>query len=215
MLSHSIFSLCTSSSSYPSRQKYTNPRTPANMSHSTQSVRPADCYCARLADHFPVSELTSLPQIITHSHPSHGRDDSIYAGQPNNSTAAAWTHLLSRTSSPSLRKLSLAISHKPAIAFYFNISTSELLRAGFDSSSAVRVKGGGYLASLGVYHQLHCLVRSLILLLLFSTCPADKSYRTNSATSSTSTHHPLLPQTYKPTSVLHPSPSPLLRPPNK
>lgn len=43
-------------------------------------------------------------------------------------------------------------------AFYFNISSGELAVANFSGDTAVRVKDGGYLASLGVYHELHCLV---------------------------------------------------------
>src|SRR5690242_6306173 len=46
-------------------------------------------------------------------------------------------------------------------AFYFNISEEEVVAAGFPTDGTVRVQEGGYLASLGVYHQLHCLVRQL------------------------------------------------------
>ncbi|KAF2443855.1 hypothetical protein P171DRAFT_474012 [Karstenula rhodostoma CBS 690.94] len=75
-------------------------------------------------------------QINTH-HAEHGVKNSDYQGAPSNATAAAWTTLLQ--------------------PFYFNVSASELSAADVSPTNAVRVKQGGYLASLGVYHELHCL----------------------------------------------------------
>lgn len=46
-----------------------------------------------------------------------------------------------------------------SIALYFNASKEEIELAGASPSKAVRVKSGGYIASLGVYHELHCLNR--------------------------------------------------------
>ncbi|KAJ4347897.1 uncharacterized protein N0V89_009269 [Didymosphaeria variabile] len=60
-----------------------------------------------------------------------------FQGAPSNVTREAWTALLQ--------------------PFYFNASSSELSTADVPSQTAVRVKNGGYLASLGVYHELHCL----------------------------------------------------------
>ncbi|KAF1973173.1 hypothetical protein BU23DRAFT_465640 [Bimuria novae-zelandiae CBS 107.79] len=62
---------------------------------------------------------------------------SEFQGPPNNVTGAAWTALLQ--------------------PFYFNISVDELSTADVSPSTAIQVKDGGFLASLGVYHELHCL----------------------------------------------------------
>ncbi|KAH7127179.1 hypothetical protein B0J11DRAFT_567891, partial [Dendryphion nanum] len=40
---------------------------------------------------------------------------------------------------------------------YFNASARELKKAHIDESDAVRYAGGGFIASLGVYHDMHCL----------------------------------------------------------
>jgi hypothetical protein len=47
----------------------------------------------------------------------------------------------------------------PSSALYFNASEKELLDSGASPSNSVKVKNGGYIASLGVYHELHCLVK--------------------------------------------------------
>jgi hypothetical protein len=44
-------------------------------------------------------------------------------------------------------------------ALYFNASEDELILAGASPVTSVQVKDGGYIASLGVYHELHCLGR--------------------------------------------------------
>jgi hypothetical protein len=41
---------------------------------------------------------------------------------------------------------------------YFNATAVELASAGVPLESAVKASGGGYLASLGVYHEMHCIV---------------------------------------------------------
>jgi len=33
---------------------------------------------------------------------------------------------------------------------------------GADTQQSIQVKGGGYLAALGVYHELHCLVTHVL-----------------------------------------------------
>jgi hypothetical protein len=130
------------------RGDLTQPSICTSTLSASRSARP-------LTEHMLVPELTSLHTIVKTEHPAHGDNSSNYAGQPSNLTAATWKHLLDRMS---LLYLSRASRSQQNAAFYFNISDAELTRAGFSSSSAVRVKGGGYLASLGVYHQLHCLV---------------------------------------------------------
>ncbi|KAK7182981.1 hypothetical protein DPSP01_010298 [Paraphaeosphaeria sporulosa] len=92
-------------------------------------------------------------QIKTH-HAEHGVKNSDYQGGHTNATAAAWTALLQ--------------------PFYFNASASELSNADVSPTNAVRVKQGGYLASLGVYHELHCLNQFRNFLYL-STSPTPLS----------------------------------------
>ncbi|KAF2187322.1 hypothetical protein K469DRAFT_506022, partial [Zopfia rhizophila CBS 207.26] len=82
-------------------------------------------------------ELRSLPYVIKNEHPGHGIRHSDYQGPPSNATANAWERLLQ--------------------PFYFNATAEELLQAGFSPETSVKVKDGGYLVSLGVYHELHCL----------------------------------------------------------
>lgn len=42
-------------------------------------------------------------------------------------------------------------------AVYFNATKEELERAGESFEDIAELEGGGYPASLGVYHELHCL----------------------------------------------------------
>lgn len=44
------------------------------------------------------------------------------------------------------------------IAVYFNASVEELKRAGESFENIAELTDGGYPASLGAYHQLHCVV---------------------------------------------------------
>ncbi|KAH8896403.1 hypothetical protein GQ53DRAFT_626293, partial [Thozetella sp. PMI_491] len=62
---------------------------------------------------------------------------SIYTGPPSRESEDAWWELL-----------------EPAL---FNASAEEVERAGESLENAAEVMMGGYLAGLGVYHQLHCL----------------------------------------------------------
>lgn len=45
-------------------------------------------------------------------------------------------------------------------AVYFNATLQELKQAGESTQDAAELVGGGYLANLGVYHELHCVVMS-------------------------------------------------------
>lgn len=44
------------------------------------------------------------------------------------------------------------------LAVYFNASVEELKWAGESFENIAELNGGGYPASLGAYHQLHCVV---------------------------------------------------------
>lgn len=44
---------------------------------------------------------------------------------------------------------------------FFNVSLEELRRSGESLDGVAEVEEGGYSATLGVYHELHCLVSPL------------------------------------------------------
>ncbi|KAI1127871.1 hypothetical protein F5Y10DRAFT_277833 [Nemania abortiva] len=67
---------------------------------------------------------------------------SVYAGPPSEEQDEAWDRLITPV--------------------YFNISREELMRAGESFEHIIELTDGGYIASLGVYHELHC-VRNLRL----------------------------------------------------
>lgn len=52
-----------------------------------------------------------------------------------------------------------------ASAAYFNATVEELQKAGESLDDVAQLSGGGYLASIGVYHELHCVVSSTLLVL--------------------------------------------------
>ncbi|KAI1283284.1 hypothetical protein F5Y07DRAFT_349230 [Xylaria sp. FL0933] len=62
---------------------------------------------------------------------------SIYAGRPSEKQEEAWDNLITPV--------------------YFNISRDELSRAGESFENIIELTGGGYIASVAVYHELHCL----------------------------------------------------------
>ncbi|TGJ79277.1 hypothetical protein E0Z10_g9486 [Xylaria hypoxylon] len=62
---------------------------------------------------------------------------SVYSGPPSEEQEEAWDRLITPV--------------------YFNISRDELTRAGESFENIIELTEGGYIASLGVYHELHCL----------------------------------------------------------
>jgi hypothetical protein len=50
--------------------------------------------------------------------------------------------------------------HKPlpCIATYFSATREEMIMAEETLDNVLEINKGGYLAALGVYHELHCLV---------------------------------------------------------
>lgn len=69
---------------------------------------------------------------------------------------------------------------KSYIALYFNASADELAKTvpSVLQTDAVKVLGGGYLASFEVYHQLHCLVitHGSVYTLLLTLLPIRNNY---------------------------------------
>ncbi|PHH86940.1 hypothetical protein CDD83_9555 [Cordyceps sp. RAO-2017] len=70
-------------------------------------------------------------------HVASDAEHGVYAGPPSLEQEKAWDALVEPT--------------------YFNLSREELARAGESAEAVVEVASGGYLAALGVYHELHCL----------------------------------------------------------
>ncbi|KAI1428154.1 hypothetical protein F5Y12DRAFT_733886 [Xylaria sp. FL1777] len=62
---------------------------------------------------------------------------SVYAGPPSEEQEEAWDRLITPV--------------------YFNISRDELSRAGESFEHIIELTEGGYIASVAVYHELHCL----------------------------------------------------------
>ncbi|RDA95314.1 hypothetical protein CP533_3531 [Ophiocordyceps camponoti-saundersi (nom. inval.)] len=62
---------------------------------------------------------------------------SVYSGIPTDEQDKAWDTLIEPT--------------------FFNVSREELQRAGESMEEVVEASDGGYLAALGVYHEIHCL----------------------------------------------------------
>lgn len=80
---------------------------------------------------------------------------SAYTGNPTEENNHAWEDLIARML-PNLKNLILRSEN--SIALIFNATAEELVLAGEPIQDSVRVASGGYMASLGVYHELHCLV---------------------------------------------------------
>ncbi|CAG8948725.1 hypothetical protein HYFRA_00001846 [Hymenoscyphus fraxineus] len=75
----------------------------------------------------------------------HATDNlEAFVGPPSNATFDAWAHLV-----------------KPSL---IRISHEEMVLAGEHPEVSTKVVGGGYMGSLGVYHELHCMRRLKLFL---------------------------------------------------
>ncbi|UKZ77091.1 hypothetical protein TrVFT333_004809 [Trichoderma virens FT-333] len=74
---------------------------------------------------------------VNEYHPMGYHEVNKYAGPPDAAQDAAWDALI-----------------RPV---YFNATVEELKRAGESFENIAELTGGGYPASLGVYHELHCV----------------------------------------------------------
>jgi len=94
--------------------------------------------CRPHSDEFVIfPELRNLGKVFSNEHATDHKAYSNFSGPPNQENAAEWKQLLQ--------------------PLYFNASEAELRLAGASITESVRVKEGGFIASLGVYHELHCL----------------------------------------------------------
>ncbi|KAI8954458.1 hypothetical protein F4801DRAFT_605372 [Xylaria longipes] len=83
----------------------------------------------------PVQDFVEYQESSEHAtDPGHS---SVYSGYPSEEQEDAWDRLIT----PS----------------YLNISQDELTRAGESFDNVIELTGGGYIVSLAVYHELHCL----------------------------------------------------------
>ncbi|KAG8163786.1 hypothetical protein KVR01_007083 [Diaporthe batatas] len=80
---------------------------------------------------------SSVEYEINAEHATDHRKFSKYSGPPREELEHAWGALI-----------------RP---LYFNASYEELRRGGESLENLAAVKGGGYAATIGVYHELHCL----------------------------------------------------------
>lgn len=49
-------------------------------------------------------------------------------------------------------------------ASFFKVTRDELEKAGSSLDNIAELTGGGYVATLGVYHELHCVVSHVVTL---------------------------------------------------
>ncbi|KAI0861820.1 hypothetical protein F4860DRAFT_513615 [Xylaria cubensis] len=83
----------------------------------------------------PVQDFVEYEEGTKHAtDPGH---HSVYSGPPSEEQEDAWDRLI-----------------MPA---YLNASRDELTRAGESFENVIELVGGGYVVSLAVYHELHCL----------------------------------------------------------
>ncbi|PFH57202.1 hypothetical protein XA68_15382 [Ophiocordyceps unilateralis] len=83
----------------------------------------------------PVQHLVEYD--ISNEHATDHNIYSQYSGPPTRENEEAWIRLIN--------------------PIYFNATRDELERAGESMVNVVKLTGGGYLATIGVYHELHCL----------------------------------------------------------
>ena len=128
------------------------------LSYSPFGRVPNSPFITKSTDKHIASELASIRQSWSRRSSSVHSDTSIYAGSPSEQNNNAWNRIIDRESKEPSPKESFT-AHC-LLALYFNVSVTELKATmpWIDQSGAIEVIEGGYLASLEVYHHLHCLV---------------------------------------------------------
>lgn len=79
--------------------------------------------------------------------------DSVFAGEPTPQLDAAWHNLLARMGPSFSLLLSLRLINAD---INIRLSSTEMQR--LNQTSLALSDGSGHLGTLGVYHELHCLV---------------------------------------------------------
>lgn len=89
-------------------------------------------------------------------HADHNKYNS-FSGPPTTETDVAWEHLLKRKELSPFPEVTVANDASQAVAFNATLDELRMANESIDGD-LVELDGGGYLASLGAYHELHCLV---------------------------------------------------------
>lgn len=106
------------------------------------------------------------------------RHHGIFSGSPSAQIASDWEDLLQR------RFPKLRITHNQVVlhtdveqALYINVSREGLLAARVSSDVSVRIEQGEFIANFGVYHELHCLVSTILVFTFFFPSKNDSRTR--------------------------------------
>ncbi|RDA86068.1 hypothetical protein CP532_1298 [Ophiocordyceps camponoti-leonardi (nom. inval.)] len=103
----------------------------------------ADCVSLKDRSWSPVNRFVKY-ETNTQLAPTYDRH-SVYSGSPTDEQDEAWHALIQPDQ---------VMIH---VATFFNASRQELTMAGESMDEVVEASDGGYLAALGVYHEIHCL----------------------------------------------------------
>ncbi|OCL14663.1 hypothetical protein AOQ84DRAFT_280564 [Glonium stellatum] len=79
----------------------------------------------------------SISYVISSEHSTDHLKYSAYSGPPSEENNRAWETLIEPT--------------------FFGATEQELIEAGESVNDSVKLAAGGYVAALGVYHEIHCL----------------------------------------------------------
>lgn len=102
-----------------------------------------------------------LEYEINSEHATEHTKHSKYSGTPTHAQDTAWDDLIRRMLNPALSPTSATDNR--GLAMFFNASLEELQRGGEMVKNLAVVEGGGYAATIGAYHELHCLVRAFAI----------------------------------------------------
>ncbi|KAI0413809.1 hypothetical protein F5X98DRAFT_390409 [Xylaria grammica] len=101
------------------------------------------------------SPIREFVQYEVRDRDTHGHQKvQKYAGRPTEEKDKAWDHLIKREP---LATIWPQIGINAVSAAYFNATLQDLERAGESLDNVTELTGGGYLASIGVFHELHCV----------------------------------------------------------
>ncbi|PVI03215.1 hypothetical protein DM02DRAFT_521275 [Periconia macrospinosa] len=90
-----------------------------------------------VADALKAPAMAAIRYVVKNEHDASHSSYTAFSGPPNEDNIHAWEDLIQPT--------------------FFSATEQELVNSGVQVDNAVQLREGGYLASLGVHHQLHCL----------------------------------------------------------
>jgi len=114
----------------------------------------------------PIAPVQAYLEYETHHEIAPKHTASPYSRPPTAESDRAWDELVrcERSTYPSKMVVLMLFT-----ATYFNATREELERAGEKFQVMAELVDGGYMATLGVYHEIHCVV-SMPLYLPESPC---------------------------------------------